>query len=304
VPINLKAYGYTEDEYYQSGTANVYNVVPNSNYQTTVFDSGPYTTRFIVNRPTNMKQWSGRVVVEMINTSAGYDWTAMWGALWQSVIARHDIYIGVTVKPNVFPGMVTFDAARYGQLSMANPLPPAQQTCGLLPSDPGYNPNLSKLYENGLWYDMVAQLGELLKSNSPSNPLGRPAARVYLSGESQQGGYVTRYYKWITPMVQPVTAGDQPLHVREGALRRSRSVGDDRNAATDGARPRDRQRAICPRRQRQHGGWAENARDAGTDRNLQRLDRAFPELHRRRRPVRLHAARVDVSDTCRLRQQV
>ena len=69
--------------------------------------------------------------------------------------------------------MVTFDANRYGRLSMANPLRAAQQACGLLPGQTGYNPNLSKLYENGLAYDAVAQLRELLKSNSSSNPLGR-----------------------------------------------------------------------------------------------------------------------------------
>ena len=43
--------------------------------------------------------------------------------------------------------MVRFDAERYGRLSMANPLPPDQQTCGTLPDDPNYDANLSKLYE-------------------------------------------------------------------------------------------------------------------------------------------------------------
>ena len=48
VPINLPAYGYTEDEYYLSGTANAYQVVPDSNYKTTVIDSGPYTTNIVI----------------------------------------------------------------------------------------------------------------------------------------------------------------------------------------------------------------------------------------------------------------
>lgn len=233
VPINLEAYGYTEDEYYESGTANVYQVTPSSNYRTTVLDSGAYTTRIIVNRPISMKQWSGRVVVEMINTSAGYDWTAIWGAIWQSVIARHDIYVGITVKPNVFPGMVTFDAARYGRLSMANPLPSDQQACGLLPGQAGYNPNLSKLYENGLAYDMVAQLGELLKSDSPSNPLGRPAKQVILSGESQQGGYVVTYYKWITP--QAVLPKGKPIY--DGYLIEDIGTGPSSGAALNQCAP-------------------------------------------------------------------
>jgi len=197
VPINLHSYGYAEDEYYVSGTANVYQVVPNSAYQTTTLRSGPYTTRITVRHPIDMKKWSGRVAVEIINMSAAYDWTANWGALWESIIDRNDVYVGITSKPNVLPGMVTFDADRYGRLSFANPLPAAEQTCGRLPGEPGYNPNLSKLYENGLAYDIFSQVGALVKSDSASNPLGKAAKRIYLMGESQSGGYITRYYNWI-----------------------------------------------------------------------------------------------------------
>ena len=81
------------------------------------------------------------MVVEMTNSSANYDWPAIWGALWQGVIARHDIYVSITVKPNVFctnysasgsciAGMQVFDPARYDRLSMANPLPPPSRPAG------------------------------------------------------------------------------------------------------------------------------------------------------------------------------
>jgi Alpha/beta hydrolase domain len=40
-------------------------------------------------------------------------------------------------------------------------------------------------------------VGGLLKSNSPMNPLKRAARRAYLVGESQSGGYIYVYYKWI-----------------------------------------------------------------------------------------------------------
>lgn len=196
-PIHLANYGYIEEEYYVSGVANVYEVLPDSAYQVKALRSGPYTTRITVRRPINMRQWSGRVAVEIINMSAGYDWTANWAALWESIVERKDIYVGITSKPNVLPGMVKFDASRYGRLSFANPLPPEQQTCGRLPGENGYNPNLSRLYENGLAYDIFSQVGALLKSRSPANPLKTPARRAYLMGESQSGGYINLYYKWI-----------------------------------------------------------------------------------------------------------
>jgi hypothetical protein len=69
-PIDLKKYGYVEEEYLASGTANVYNWQPNANYKVDVTGSAKYTTRVTVRRPINMKKFSGRVVVEIINMSA------------------------------------------------------------------------------------------------------------------------------------------------------------------------------------------------------------------------------------------
>jgi hypothetical protein len=198
-PIDLSRYGYVEKEYYLSGNANVYNWVPDSNYETQVIANGPYTTRMDVRRPANMKKWSGKVVVEVINMSAGYDWTAIWSAVWQRVLNDHDIYVGITSKPNVLPGLEQFDGARYSRLSWANPVPADQQACGTLPGDAGYNPNLSKLYENGLVWDVLTQAGRLLKSNSRDNPLGSPAKQVILSGESQSSNFLTTYYRHFTP---------------------------------------------------------------------------------------------------------
>ena len=210
VPINLTDYKYIEQEYYISGIANVYQVVPKSDYATTKLRSGPYTTRIVIRRPADMRQWSGRVAVEIINMSAGYDWTAIWAALWESIIDRKDVYVGITSKPNVIPGMVRFDELRYGRISFANPSPPDRQSCGKLPGETGYDANLSKLYENGLAYDIFSQVGALLKSSDPSNPLGRPAKRAYLTGESQSGGYVTRYYNWIHQRAK--LSGGRPIY--------------------------------------------------------------------------------------------
>lgn len=198
-PIDLAKYGYVEHEYLMSGEANVYGWVAGSDFSTQVLREGEYATRIMVRRPANLNKWSGRVVVELMNTSAGYDWTAIWSALWERLLARHDVYVGITCKGAVFPGLQTFDAERYAGLAMANPLPPEEQAGGLLPGDEGYDPNFSKLYENGLVWDIATQAGRLLKSNGPANPLKRAARTVILSGESQQGNVLVSYYKWFTP---------------------------------------------------------------------------------------------------------
>ena len=139
-PIDLKKYGYVEREYLMSGTANVYGWVADSDFSAQVLRDGPYATRVMVRRPAKLNKWSGRVVVELMNTSAGYDWTAIWSALWERLLARHDVYVGITCKAAVFPGLQTFDAERYAGLAMANPLPPEEQAGGTTPGAPDYDP--------------------------------------------------------------------------------------------------------------------------------------------------------------------
>lgn len=198
-PIDLPSYNYTEEEFLVSGLAQVYDWMPSGSYQAMPLGNSSYTTRIMVRRPADMDDFSGRVVVEIINMSAGYDWTAMWAALWERIIANGDVYVGVTAKPNVFPGLVAFDADRYARLAMPNPVPTAQQDCGSLPGEEGFDPNLNRETENGLAWDMFTQIGGLLKSDDPMNPLGVPADRVFFTGESQSGNYAVTYYKFFQP---------------------------------------------------------------------------------------------------------
>jgi hypothetical protein len=198
-PINLGEHGYVEEEYLVSGAANVYDWVPYSDFDTRILRHGHYTTRILVRRPEERSVWSGRVVVELINAATRYDWTAVWSALWEQLLTKHDVYVGITARPVVFPGLQRFDPVRYAGLSMANPLAPGQQAGGTMPGDEDYDLNFSRLYENGLIWDIVTQTGRLLRRADGANPLGRPAELVILSGESEQAEYLCTYYKWFTP---------------------------------------------------------------------------------------------------------
>ena len=209
-PIDLAAYGFQEDEYLISGKANVYDWKPDGNFETTIRGEGDYVTRMTIRRPADMSKFSGRVVIEIINPTALYDWTAMWAALWERVVANGDIYVGVTSKPAVFPGMIRFDPGRYGRLKFQNPVPVDQQTCGHLPDEKDYSPNLSKLEENGLVWDVLTQVGTMFKSKD--NPIGMAAKTVFLTGESQSGNYIITYYKYFHPKAETtVDGGKQPV---------------------------------------------------------------------------------------------
>src|SRR6202040_186175 len=91
-------------------------------------------------------------------------------------------------KPVGLAAMQTFNPARYAGLSMANPDP--TNTC----------PQGSTATETGLAWDMISELGGLLKSRSPANPLKNERVKdVYLTGYSQSGGYMVTYINDIVP---------------------------------------------------------------------------------------------------------
>jgi hypothetical protein len=191
--VALENAGYVDQEFFVSGLANVYTWDQNNN-PIVRSANAPYATRIIVRRPANPNAFSGTVWVEPLNPTVGVDLDRMWQLQYQQILRDGDAYVGITIKPNALAALQMFNPVRYASLSMSNPLPPAEQTCGLLPGQPGYNPNTSKLYENGLAWDIISQVGALLKSNAPDNPLGAPASRVLGTGWSQTGGYAIRYF--------------------------------------------------------------------------------------------------------------
>lgn len=191
--------GYVEEEYFISGYANVYTWDANNNPVVRTADA-PYATRIIVRKPGNPHKFSGTVWVEFLNPTLAFDLDRMWQLHYDQILKDGDAWVGITSKPIAILALKNFDPARYEALSMANPLPPEEQTCGRLPGEPGYSANTSKLYENGLIWDMMSQLGALLRSDTQENPLGLHATTVYGEGWSQTGGYAYRYLSTFGPM--------------------------------------------------------------------------------------------------------
>jgi hypothetical protein len=194
--VDLAAHDYVLEEFFVSGKANVYDWGANGTAQTPQVrtPNAPYTTRIVVRRPAKRSDFSGTVWVEMNNPSRGYDVEVQWPAIHRKILRDGDIHVALTAKPISIAALKRFDAQRYAPLSMANPLPPAQQACGLLPGEPGYNENTSKLFENGLIWDIHTQTGALLKSKSDENPLrGWKIRHVFATAESQTGFFLDTY---------------------------------------------------------------------------------------------------------------
>ena len=76
-PCDLSSFGYVEEEFFQSGTANIYDETPDRKLTVTVPDA-PYTTRLLVRRPERKEDFSGNVIIEILNASAFFDIDRDW----------------------------------------------------------------------------------------------------------------------------------------------------------------------------------------------------------------------------------
>ena len=197
-PVNLATAGYRETEYVVSGSASIYEWTgAPQEASVTVRDAGvAYATRILVRRPVDAAKASGLVVVELLNPTGLYDFAPLWGFSWQHFTRRGDVWVGVTVKPVAAATLQRFDPVRYGSLSFGFTQGPDCRPAPASPGMPGAgDPRLNPPdAENGLAWDLIAQVGALLRSSSKENPLLDIAPRhIVAAGYSQTGGYIITY---------------------------------------------------------------------------------------------------------------
>jgi hypothetical protein len=186
VPFDLARAGYIEEEFLISGTANVYDWGADRALKVLTANL-PYTTRILVRRPRSASAFSGAVFVEPMYTPRRWDWPMMWGYLRDGLIARGDVWVGVTMPGANLAGLKRFNAERYAPLSFANPTPDVP--C------PGTQ-NKSDT-ETGLRWDALSQVAALLKSGDAARPLADlRVAAVYLT---VQAGDLETYMNAIQP---------------------------------------------------------------------------------------------------------
>ena len=182
-PVEGLAQPTVEEEFFFSGSVDVFNydAFPAArgdhpgdrlvHYKT----AQPYKTRFLVRRPATADAFSGDVVIESMNSTAGFDSTPVWLPSAEYFAREGIVYIGVTT-------------------SGSQSLPFLKGGCG------GINPPCGTRYaslqmsDNGQEYELINQLATALKSGDPLQiplpPDFGPVQHVFFSGQSQQGGSV------------------------------------------------------------------------------------------------------------------
>src|SRR2546428_5848867 len=175
--MDLSKLGYVEEEFIVTGTANVYDWAADGTLSVKT-PNAPYGTRILVRRPKDAARFSGSVMVELLFPARRFDWSMMWGFSHDYVTEHGDAWVGISL-PAVADGLKKFNPTRYAAVSFANPTPNAP--CGNSPA---------RASEEGLRWDMISQVGALLKSNA-AGPLG--GLRVQALYLTTQGSDVATY---------------------------------------------------------------------------------------------------------------
>ncbi len=201
--IDLSARGYTEQEYFVSGTANRYRMgdpvgqhyaIPPTDAQ--VVDGGhAYTTRILVRRPTDPQKFNGTVIVEWMNVTLNQDAEFFFAAAREYLLSQGYAWVGVSAQIAGTNTLKTVDPTRYATISLAasndDPLGGALDPRG-----------------DVLAWDAFAQVGAVLRKPAAVDPLaGLAAQRIFAVGQSQSAFRLTAYLNSINPLYPKVFDG-------------------------------------------------------------------------------------------------
>jgi hypothetical protein len=174
--VDLPKAGYIEEEFFVTGRANIYDWAAGGGV-TVKTPNAPYTTRIMLRRPSDARKFSGNVIIEVPNSARGYDFNFAWGVSHDSFMENGDVFVVVTLAQGNLAGLKAYDAARYAPLSLANPTP--DETCAVGRAG---TPPATSVTEEGLQYDILAQVAALLKAGRANGPLaGFAVQRAYMT---------------------------------------------------------------------------------------------------------------------------
>ena len=219
----LDGVGYIEEEYFLSGMANVYDWAGSGHKVKVVTGPGKYMTRILVMRPRDATKFGGNVEVTVLNASLNLDFGGPTD--FAQMVKQGDVWIGITTKAVTANALKKFDPVRYAPLDWSNPAPPASRCAQptMIPTymvgdkaalDAALKSGLKSSwpeYEDGLVWDMLGQLGLLLKSDQRQSILpgfGKPV--VYMSGVSQSSIYIRTWIAGFHDRYQ--TADGKPVY--------------------------------------------------------------------------------------------
>ncbi len=189
--FDLATLGYQTEEYFLSGTATSYKLpsapTADGRWNAVADASAPYTTRFVVIRPSDPAKFNGTLLVEWLNVTAGQDTPADWMVAHRVMLRRGYAYVAVSAQKVGVEG---------GNTAMGQPAVPLKK------SNPERYGSLSHPGD-AFSFDIYSQVGAALKAAGGKGALGPLAPRKVLAiGESQSAAYLTTYVNAADPLAK------------------------------------------------------------------------------------------------------
>ncbi len=180
-PIHLEAMGYMEEEYIIQGYSNVYLWPADCDRPQIRVEHAPYSTRVLVYKPRDPKQFSGVVVMENFNNSTRIDISKVgWTICHEELTANGDAWVGYDVQKVGFRLLTEYDPERYSPYHLAfdNPLTPEERGplgWHILRQEHARLGIKSALevpddFEKGLMFDMSYQLAAAVRRCGAGDP--------------------------------------------------------------------------------------------------------------------------------------
>ena len=182
--LNLAAHRYVEDEFFFRGTARSFvPVQPLDSITDGRWDSAPtgatadYNVRMLVRRPQNPAKFNGKVIVEWMNVTEGWEIDPIWTLASDELIRNGYAFVGVGAQRTGTAFLQTWDPSRYGSLT-----------------HPG----------DSFSYDIFSQAGAAIAhpQRGAIAPLGNLTSKIKVmvaGGQSQSGGRMITYINAAHP---------------------------------------------------------------------------------------------------------
>lgn len=186
VTFDLSTQGYEQQEYFLSGTANAFTNLnelgTDGQWQAEPGVTANYKTRVLVYRPIDAADFSGSVLVEWLNVTAGADLAPSWNTGHTGMLRDGHVWIGVSAQIAGVEGTAT----------------------SLLPPLKAANPErYESLVHPGdsFSYDMFSQALQAIREPGELDVLqGLVAEQIIAFGESQSAGRMVTYINAVHPL--------------------------------------------------------------------------------------------------------
>jgi hypothetical protein len=185
---DLAILGYEEIEYSFEGTATSYELQgergADGRWDVSPGAEAPFRTRFVARWPSDPLRFSGTVVVEWHNVSAGIDAAPDWGFFHRALTAAGHAWVGVSAQK------VGIDGGGFVEGIHLKLLAPERYAALEHPGD--------------AWsFDIFTQVGALLQLPSDENPLvGLRPSQILAAGESQSAACLVTYINAVDSHVR------------------------------------------------------------------------------------------------------